>query len=194
MAVNCHPDEPEQSEGEEGSLRSFARASSAQDDSSSKNSRNQLAKAKATVFRLFKFRPRSEKEIVDKLKTKKISPETIGTAIEYFRKLDYIDDRRFAKAWAQSRLVKTGINRIRFELKKKGIAEEIIQETIGQIPEDYSELEALLPVARKRLTKYKNLDPVKSKRRLYEFLARRGFRQTTIQKALRELFKGKYDE
>jgi regulatory protein len=155
---------------------------------------SELAKAKATVFRLFKFRPRSEREIVEKLKTKKIAAENIDAAIEYFRKLDYIDDRRFAKAWTSSRLVKTGINRIRFELKKKGIAEDIIQETIGQIPEDYSELEAILPVAQKRLRKYKGLDPIKTKRRLFEFLARRGFRQSTVQKALRQLFKEKYDE
>ena len=150
----------------------------------------ELAKAKATVFRLFKFRPRSEREIVEKLKGKKITTENIEAAIDYFKKLDYIDDRRFAKTWTSSRLVKTGINRIRFELKKKGIAAEIIQETLGQIPEDYSELEAILPTAKKRLQKYKGLDPLKTKRRLFEFLARRGFRQSTIQKVIRQLCKG----
>ena len=154
----------------------------------------ELSKAKATVFRLFKFRPRSEREIVEKLKSKKISAENINAAIEYFRKLDYIDDRRFAKAWTSSRLVRNGINRIRFELRKKGISDEIIQETLGRIPEDYSELEAILPVATKRLRKYKNLEPIKTKRRLFEYLARRGFRQGTIHKALRQIFKGKYDE
>ena len=161
----------------------------------------ELAKAKATVFRLFKFRPRSEREIVEKLKNKKIAAENIDAALQYFQKLDYIDDRRFAKAWTASRLVRNGINRIRFELKKKGVADEIIQETLGQIPEDYSELEAILAVAKKQLGKYKNLDPLKTKRRLFGYLARRGFRQGTIHKALRQIFKaclagrqGKYDE
>ena len=153
----------------------------------------ELAKAKATVFRLFKFRPRSEREIVEKLKSKKLTAENIDAAVEYFKKIDYIDDRRFAKAWTASRLVRTGIYRIRFELKKKGIAQDIVQETLGQIPEDYSELEAILPIAKKRLQKYKNLDAIKTKRRLYEYLARRGFRQSTIQKALRQLFKKEND-
>ena len=156
---------------------------------------SELAKAKATIFRLFKFRPRSEWEIIEKLKGKKISGDNIGAAIEYFRKLNYIDDRRFAKAWIASRLVRAGINRIRFELKKKGVAEEVIQETLGQIPEDYSELETILPVAEKQIRKYKNLNPLKTKRRLYAYLARRGFRPSTIQKALRQLLsKRTYDE
>lgn len=163
-------------------------------ESKSAETNVELAKAKATVFRLFKFRPRSEQEIIEKLKSKKIAPENIEAAIEYFRKLDYIDDRRFAKAWTASRMTKTGINRIKFELKKKGIVEDIIQETLRQIPEDYSEIETVLLIAKKRLQKYKNLEPIKTKRRLFEYLARRGFRQTTIQKALRQMFKGKFDE
>ena len=154
----------------------------------------ELAKAKATVFRLFRFRPRSEWEIVEKLKGKNIAAENIDAAIQYFRKLDYIDDRRFAKAWTASRLVRNGINRIRFELKKKGIADEVIQDTISQISDDYSEIEVVLTVAKKQLHNYRNLDPIKTKRRLFEYLARRGFRSSTIQKALRQLFKGKYDE
>ena len=158
------------------------------------NANVDLAKAKATIFRLFKFRPRSEREIIEKLKGKKISLDNIGAAVEYFRKIDYIDDRRFARDWMASRLVRSGINRVRFELRKKGVADEIIQETIGNIPEDYSELEAVLTVAKKQLRKYKNLEPLKIKRRLYEYLARRGFRSSTISKTLRELFKGKNDE
>ena len=153
----------------------------------------ELAKAKSTVFRLFKFRPRSEREIIDKLKGKKLSNETITAAIAHFEKLDYINDRRFAKMWAASRLARNGINRIRLELKQKGITEEIIQETIGNIPEDYSEIETVLTVAKKQLRKYERLDSEKQKRRLYEYLVRRGFRQNTAQKALRQLIKKKHD-
>ena len=152
-----------------------------------------LAKAKSTVFRLFKFRPRSEREIINKLKGKKLPNDTIATAIEHFKKIDYINDRRFAQMWAVSRLTRNGINRIRLELKQKGIAEEIIQETIGNIPEDYSEIETVLTVAKKQLRKYERLDPDKQKRRLYEYLLRRGFRQNTAQKALRQLIRKQYD-
>lgn len=153
----------------------------------------ELAKAKSTVFRLFRFRPRSEQEIVAKLKGKHVSAETITKILVHFRKLDYIDDRRFAKMWTTSRLLRAGVNRIRMELRQKGIADDIIQETIGSIPEDYSELETTLTVARKQIRKYAKLDPLKQKRRLFEYLVRRGFRQSTAQKALRQLLRTNYD-
>ena len=152
-----------------------------------------LAKAIRTVFRLMKFRPRSEWEIVEKLKSRHLASETISAALEYFKKLDYVDDHRFAKAWTASRLIKIGINRIRLELKEKGIAKEIIQETLDHIPQEYSEIDSILKIAQKRLSKYQNLDSVKSKRRLYEYLARQGFQQSTIHKALRQLFKKNHD-
>ena len=150
--------------------------------------KNEFVKAKETVFRLLKFRPRSKKEIIDKLETKNISNESIQKVLQYFEKLEFIDDRQFAQGWIQSRLNKPyGIYRIRLELKRKGISKEISSTELNKATEIYDEVEKVTILVNKRLPKYDRLDTITKKRRLFGYLARRGFSSTSIQKVIREL-------
>ncbi|MDP2654536.1 MAG: regulatory protein RecX [Candidatus Omnitrophota bacterium] len=143
-------------------------------------------KARETVYRLLKIRLRSEKEIVSKLAAKGIPPDVIQTTVEYFKKARFLDDAVFTRAWINSRLNKPfGAQRIRFELRQKGVDEAIIRELLAVSEEE--ELDSVLGLAQRRWKKYKGIDPQKAKRRLFEFLARRGFRPAVIQKALRQL-------
>ncbi|OGX25649.1 MAG: hypothetical protein A2787_05905 [Omnitrophica WOR_2 bacterium RIFCSPHIGHO2_01_FULL_48_9] len=150
--------------------------------------RDEKIKARDTIFRLLKFRLRSEQEIRTKLKTKKFSDETVNSTVQYFKQLQLIDDRQFAKSWIAARLARPlGINRIRFELKTKGIAEDLIKEQLNAIDDTYSELETVLELGKRRFAKYKNIEPMKAKRRTFEYLSRRGFKTETISKAIRQL-------
>mgnify|MGYP001566612742 CR=1 FL=1 len=150
--------------------------------------RDEKAKARDTVLRLLKFRPRSEQEVQAKLKAKKISDETITQTIQYFKQLQLIDDHQFAKSWITARLARPfGINRIRFELKIKGVNDEIIKELLNEINDPDAQWKAVLTLAEKRSVKYKNLEPRKAKRRIFEYLSRRGFSPDTILKVMREL-------
>ncbi len=147
-----------------------------------------LRKAKETVYRLLKYRPRSEEEIRRKLKLKKFTDDVVEQTVEYFKKYQFIDDRLFARSWVKSRLHKPlGLTRIRFELRTKGVAEDIIKEELDNFFDPETEFESVLSLARRRMTKYKNVEPLKRKRRLFEYLARRGFNSETIQKVLRKL-------
>ncbi len=147
-----------------------------------------LVKARNTVFRLLKFRLRSEKEIREKLKAKKLPDPVTKQTIAYFKNLDLIDDHRFAKDWTSSRLKKPfGINRIRVELKKKGIDPETIEETVKEATEKYDELEVVTQLAQYRASKYKSIDPKKIQQRVYGFLLRRGFNMNVIIKALKTI-------
>ena len=97
-----------------------------------------LVQAKSYVFRLLKIRFRSEKEVRDKLGQKGFSEPTVDEAVGYFRSIGLIDDRQFARRWIASRLNKPfGVHRIRFELKEKGIAPEIIKQALDEKPDDY---------------------------------------------------------
>ena len=156
--------------------------------------RQGLLKAKNTVFRLLNFRERSEKEIRDKLKTKSISSKTTDQCIKYFKELSLVDDRQFAQKWINYRLSKPfGINRIRLELKQKGISPEILEETLTQAQENFNEFDIVLELSQRRLEKYKNIDTNKAKQRLYGYLSRRGFSTSSIKKTLIELFNN-YDD
>ena len=146
------------------------------------------AKARESAFRLLKLRPRSEYELRQKLERKQYPDETIDETIQYLKQLQLIDDRRFTKAWISSRLARPfGLNRIRHELKLKGIEDQIIQEELSTAKETFTEDEAVLTLAQRRFKKYKNIERMKAKRRTYEYLLRRGFSGAAITKALRQL-------
>ena len=147
-----------------------------------------LQKAKDTIFRLLKFRPRSEKEIRDRLNNKNFQKENIDGAIQYFKDLQLIDDRQFARNWISSRLQRPfGPNRIRFELKEKGIHADILQEELKSATSNFPEEEIVLALAKKRASLYKDIEKNKIEQRVYNYLVRRGFNNRAILKAIKQL-------
>jgi regulatory protein len=155
---------------------------------SEKENEELFSKARNSVFRLLRFRLRSENEIYAKLKAKKLPVSIIKQTIKYFKDLDLIDDRQFAYAWTSSRLKKPfGINRIRLELKKHGIDPVISEATITAATDGYDELDVVTRLAQYRASKYRNIDPEKIEQRVYGYLLRRGFNTNIIIKAIKTL-------
>ncbi|MBM3248311.1 MAG: regulatory protein RecX [Candidatus Omnitrophica bacterium] len=147
-----------------------------------------VTKAKRIVFQLLKFRARSRKEIEDRLKKKKFTRETINSVIDYFDKLDLINDQEFASCWMKSRLTKPlGLRRISFELKQKGITEEIIEQLKDNIKDSYNEYEVVSDLAKSKLNKLKNIELDKAKSRIYRYLLSRGFSIDVINEVVSEL-------
>ena len=145
-------------------------------------------KAQQIVFRLLKFRLRSEKELQRKLKEKKLPGPIIKQTIQYFKDLELIDDHKFAQQWTSSRLKKPfGLNRIRLELKDKGIDVDIIDEALKSAENQYDELKIVTELAQYRASKHRNADPERIKRRIYGYLLRRGFSMNNIIKAIKTL-------
>ncbi|MBN1869628.1 MAG: regulatory protein RecX [Candidatus Omnitrophica bacterium] len=147
-----------------------------------------FSKAQNTVCRLLKFRLRSEKELQDKLKAKNLPGSVIKQTIQHLKDIGLVDDLPFARQWVCSRLKKPfGINRIRLELKLKGVdpaaIETVIQETTGQ----YDELDVVTRLAQRQASKYKNIDHEKIRQRVYGYLQRRGFSTNVILKAIKTL-------
>jgi regulatory protein len=145
-------------------------------------------RAQTIVYRLLKFRMRSERELHEKLDQKKIPGAVIQQTIQHFKDLKLVDDRLFAQQWIVSRLKKPfGLNRIRLELKDKGIDPEITEEALKETTGNYNELEIVTALAKYRASKYKESDPEKIQQRVYAYLLRRGFNMSTIIKALKTL-------
>lgn len=153
-----------------------------------KEKEESFCKARNIVFRLLKFRFHSEEEVRKKLTAKNLPDSVIKQTIQYFKDLGLIDDRRFAQQWISSRLKKPfGINRIRLELKKKGIDSLIIQETLKEATKHYEESEVVTTLARYWASKYKNIAPEKIRQRVYGYLLRRGFNINTIIQVIKSI-------
>jgi regulatory protein len=139
---------------------------------------------------LIKFRARSEKEILDKLKQREYPSLVIAEVIAYLNKTKQLDDRLFAKLWVDSRIKRSlGIARLRHELRNKGIDKNIIEEVLSAAGQNYSEEDAIRKVIEHKLKNLTRLSADKKLSRLYGYLARRGYPKGIVVELLFEYIK-----
>ncbi|MBI3252007.1 MAG: regulatory protein RecX [Candidatus Omnitrophica bacterium] len=149
----------------------------------------QLA-AKSDALRLLSFKPRSVEELRARLaQKKKYTAETIEEVIALLTRQGLLDDVKFAKLYAHSRVHTrpAGRRQIELDLKKKGLGPELVAKTLGELG-DYDEKQAAKDLVSGRFQKMTGVSAEKKKARLFGFLARRGFKTDVILSALSELF------
>jgi regulatory protein len=147
-------------------------------------------KARQYAFLLLKFRPRSSKEISQRLKKKHFDPSAIKEIVTYLEEKSFLNDREFARAWIESRIKRGyGLKRVRRELALKGVDKPIIDAQIEKIKERYCEEDSLTRLAEQKWHKLKGLSPQKAKQRLFGYLIRRGFPPDLIIEAVGSLTK-----
>ena len=121
---------------------------------------------------------------------RKGEPENdVDAAIERLRGAGFLDDANYARQLARSKALNAGQSRRRIgqELAKRGVARTVADAAIDDVfdEEDVDEAAAIERVARKKMKTLSNLDASVQKRRLYGFLARRGYDSDAIGIALR---------
>lgn len=119
------------------------------------------------------YRARSEAEIRKNLRKHEIPDPVIDQTIERLRQDGLANDDQFAQAWVENRTTFRPRSRrmMAVELKQKGLADEAIQSAIQNVDDEASAYEA----AQKRAARFKGLEWNDFRRKLSEFLARRGF-------------------
>jgi regulatory protein len=85
--------------------------------------------------------------------------------------------------------------RIQQELTRRGVARDVSSEAIAEVFEDegVDEAATIERVARKKLRTLMKLDQPTQKRRLFAFLARRGYDSDDISRVLRKVLVGESD-
>ena len=134
-------------------------------------------------LRLLTRRDHSVAELRRKLALRGYAPATVETVLDRLTRLGYLDDRRFATLWAEAALRGgKGVGpRLRQELQRRGVASELIAETLEQLASEHDEHQVLADLVARR---FAGFDPVRAddreRRRVYGFLQRRGFSLSTI--------------
>lgn len=149
---------------------------------------DEQAKAVGAALNLLARRPRSEREIRDRLRRKGYPPETIDLAMSRLVDWRYVDDSAFARYWVENREANKprGRRLLEQELRFKGVDRETIRETIEEA--DLDEQQAALELGRAKLRSYRSLDREVAYRRMGSFLARRGYGYDIVKPVLSELF------
>ncbi len=150
-----------------------------------------LTRARELAYRYLALRGRSEKELRDYLSRKGIQDDAVEEVIRKFVGSGYIDDRRFAVSFARALIERKGLSRyaLRMELQRKGVRQDYIDGALeGLFAEGgYDEDGLALGIAQKKAVSMRNLPPDKAKRRITDYLRRRGFSFDVIKKALNAL-------
>jgi len=143
------------------------------------------------ALRLLEFRARSVSELRRRLIQKGEPAEAVDEVLGRLRDQKLLDDAAFAREFARSKVLGAGSSkrRILLELTRKGVARDVADQAVAglQESEGIDASAAIHRVAAKKWKSLAKLDDFTRKRRLYAFLARRGFNPDEIQSALGKL-------
>lgn len=124
------------------------------------------------------YRARSESEIRQNLRKHEIPEPVIEQTLERLRQDGLANDNQFARAWVENRSSFRPRSRrmMAMELRQKGLNEEVVSSAIERIDDEALAYEA----AHKRVARYKDLEWNDFRKKLSDFLARRGFSYSVI--------------
>lgn len=135
------------------------------------------------AFRFLSFRARSKQEMIGYLERRcqkrSLNPEFVSQVLSRLEEMDYIDDETFARNWINARSQRKGLGQIRLkmELKRKGISELIISRALATslLSQTGSEMSLAKKSLEKKAERWQRLPVLQCKRKVYDFLIRRGF-------------------
>lgn len=152
-----------------------------------------------TAFRFLSFRERSEKEMKDFLakKVEKIDApaELIDRVLDRLKELQFIDDYKFASWWVEQRMGRKpkGAMLIARELGQKGVAKDVVEAVLARSSNPEGQFEAARRALSPRLERWTGLPGLALKKKIYDYLARRGFASSVISRAIDWVTKKDYN-
>lgn len=136
------------------------------------------------------YQERCHKEVKDKLKKMQMIPEVIDTIIVHLITNNYLNEERFAQAFARGkfRIKKWGKNRIVRELKFRQISKYSIDSALNEIDlDDY--FETLDQLTKKRIAQVTEKNSYKKKKKVADYLLYRGWESHLVYEKINELVK-----
>lgn len=136
------------------------------------------------------YQERCHKEVIEKLGEMNMIPEAIDQILGHLIQENYLNEERFAKAFARGKfnIKKWGANRIIRELKLRDVSPYNIKSALSEIAnEDY--LKTFDELARKRLNQIKETNNLKKKKKLVDYLLYRGWESHLVYEKANELIK-----
>lgn len=141
---------------------------------------------KKVAYSFLAFKQRSKKELVKKLKLKKISDASIEKIIELLEKQKYLNDEIYAGNYLEDKLSSKPIGKrlAKLKLSEKGIDKEVIESTLNKIYTEDAETEYAERVLEKYAKKVKYKDEADKKNKCYRYLISKGFDFDTVKRVL----------
>ena len=137
------------------------------------------------ALQLLGYRARAEAEMKQRLGRKGFAEADIERTVERLKAAGLIDDAAFAKAWTQNRVLGSPRSAyvVKRELRTKGIDADTAETATAEIDDPEAAYRAALP----RLARLRSLPAEEARRKLADFLRRRGFGWAVIERTISRL-------
>ena len=144
------------------------------------------ARAYARALNFISYRPRSAKEIRDKLLKDEFPESVTDRVLERLQKSGQLNDENFAALWVENRTLSRprGARALQQELRQKGVDRETIAASLPDADEETANAKRALEP---KLRLWQSLDERARRDKALSYLARRGFSYSTSNNALKQL-------
>lgn len=134
------------------------------------------------------YQDRCHKEVEEKIKSYDLIPEAREMILMNLMKDNFLNEERFAKSFARGkfRIKHWGKNRIVNELKMRDISSYNIKTALKEI-DDKEYLKTIYTITENRNNVISETNPYKRKKKLIDFLLRKGFETELIFKTVEDV-------
>jgi len=143
--------------------------------------------ARSIVLAKLTTRAQSRRELADALAAKDVPLDVATSVLDRFEQVGLVDDRAFADSWVEARRTSRGLagRALAQELRRKGVAGDIVQAALERIDPDEERSSARALVDRK-LRSMRGVDRATRFRRVTGLLARKGYSPGVVMSVARE--------
>ena len=155
----------------------------------------ELAGAKGVALRFLGARPRTEREIRDKLREKEFGDEEIASTTAALKASGLLDDAAFARMYIRDALAARPAGKALLKRKllllgvEKSVVEDALEETFAGVDVHAAAVGLAKQFIRKTHNLNKDETPMKRRNRVSSFLARKGYGWDVIEDVLKQVLK-----
>jgi regulatory protein len=152
-----------------------------------KSAEEKKAAAKDLAIRALAGRDLTRAELTELMVQRRHAPEVVEAALLELEELGLVDDRRVAMLYVQRRVEEEAPTRavLEAELLERGVESGLVQTVLDEAVSGRDEGREALEIARDRVRRSRpDLKPEIIRRRVYAFLARRGYDDETCRHAV----------
>jgi len=164
-------------------------AADARDAGDTLEAREECRRAERYALDLLARRPRTVHELTRRLEARGYPERVVADISRRCVEAGYLDDQRFAQSWIEEsmRSRPSGRRRVGAELRRKGVADEVVREALARLLPDEREAELARELGWRKAGGARSPDEAE-KGKLWRFLRRRGFGTEACREAIRAVY------
>lgn len=146
-------------------------------------------RARIVALDYLSYKPRTVHEVVQKLLHKGFDAAVVEETVARVSDLGYLDDAGYARDYVHRRFQTKGYGprRLASDLKRRGVPRELIDAALTDLEDDALLAEARRHAAKRWTRLSGQVDPHKRRKKISDFLVRRGYDYDLVHRVIEEL-------